>query len=62
MVKQFGGLNLFCVPIAKRTDSVRNNKPFFHINSGSSTCYSVKGILHSTIINTNSLITVMLRC
>ena len=29
MVKQFGGLNLLCVPIVQRTDGKMNNKPVF---------------------------------
>ena len=45
MVKQFGRVNLLCVPIAQITDGVMKNKPFFHLNSGSSTYYCVKDIL-----------------
>ena len=51
---------MLCVCIAQRTDGVMKNKPVFHINSGSSTYYCVKGVLHHTILNNNSLITVTL--
>ena len=53
---------MLCVCIAQRTDGVMKNKPVFHINSGSSTYYCVKGVLHPIILNTNLLITVTLCC
>ena len=59
-MKQFDGVYLFCVRIAQRTDGSMKNKPIFHLNSGSSTYYCVKGILHTIILNNTSLITVML--
>ena len=62
MVKQFSEVYLICVCMAQITDGAMNNKPVFHLNSGSSTYYFVKGILHPIILNTTSLITVMLCC
>ena len=46
MAKQFGGVNMLCAPISKRTYSVMKNKPVFSLSSGSSTYYCVKVILH----------------
>ena len=62
MVKQFGGVYMLCVRMEQRTDDVIKNKPFFHLNYGSSTYYCIKGILHPIIFNTTSLITVTLCC
>ena len=53
MVKQFGGVYLIFVRIAQITDYIMKNKPVFNLNSGSSTYYCVKGILHTIILNTN---------
>ena len=60
MLKQFGEINLLCVTITYRTDGLMKNKPVFHLNNESYTYYFVKGILHLIILNTTSLITVML--
>ena len=60
MVKQFGGVNMLCVPIAQRTDGAMKNKPIFNLNDGIYTYYCVKGILHNIILNTTSPITVTL--
>ena len=60
MVKTFDGVNMLYVPIAQRTDGVMKNRPFFCINSVSSTYHCVDGISHPIILNTTSLITVTL--
>ena len=61
-MKTFGGVYLLCVPISHRTDGVINNKSVFHLNSGNSTYYCVKGVLHPIILDNTSLITVTLCC
>ena len=53
MVKQFGGVYLIFFRIAQRTDDIMKNEHVFHLNSGSSKYYCVKGILHTNILNTN---------
>ena len=58
----FGGVNMLCVPIAQITDGVMKNKPFLNLSSRISTWYCVKVILHHIILNTTSLITVMIYC
>ena len=52
MVKLICEVNLWCVPIAQITDGAMKNKPIFRLNSGSSTYYSVKGLLNPIILNT----------
>ena len=59
-MEQFGAVYLLCVCMAQRTDSLMNNKPFFHLDWVSSTYYRVKGILHHIILNTTLFITIML--
>ena len=60
MMKQIGALYLLCVHMAQRNDGVMNNKPVFYINYGSSAYYCAEGLLHTIILNTNSLISVTL--
>ena len=60
MMKQFFAVYLLWVCMAQKIDGVMKNKLVFHLNSGSSTYYCVKGILHTIILYTTSLITVTL--
>ena len=60
-MKQVGGLNLLCVPIAHITDGAMKYQ-FFYLSYGSSIYYWVKVVMNPIILNNTSLISVTLCC